>query len=179
VRFVVAVVFVVAVLALEAVGLEFLAGLEADGLTGGDGDLLAGARVAPDAALARLDDEDAEAAQLDALAPRQRLLHRVEEGIDGLLGLHLRDAGAFGHTVHDVEFDHCLSPPARAAAAGGPSGFCVRVTTTYVWIIETARDGCQATEVISRQLSVVSFFARRRVNGRAGNGRLRGEKTDS
>jgi hypothetical protein len=37
---------VVVVFALEAVGLEFLAGLEADGLAGGDGDLLAGARVA-------------------------------------------------------------------------------------------------------------------------------------
>src|SRR5205085_12079814 len=90
----------------EAVGLEFFAGLEADGLALGDGDRFAGARVAPDAALTWFGDEDAEAAQFDPLAARQRLLHRVEERVHGLLGLHLRHARALGDAVYDVEFDH-------------------------------------------------------------------------
>jgi hypothetical protein len=60
------------VLCVEAVCLKFFAGLEADGLPRGDGDLFAGAWIATDAALARFDDEDAEAAQFDALCDPPR-----------------------------------------------------------------------------------------------------------
>ena len=63
----------------------------------------------PHAAFARLDDEDAEASQLYALAARERLLHRVEKGVYGLFGLHLRHARALGHAVDDVEFNHFAS----------------------------------------------------------------------
>ena len=48
--------------------LQFLAGLEADGLAGRNVDLGAGARVAANAGLARAHGEDAEAAQLNAIA---------------------------------------------------------------------------------------------------------------
>src|ERR687886_550886 len=64
------------------------------------------APVAAHAALPGLDDEDAEAAQFNPLAAHQGLFHRVEEGFDGLLGLHLGHARAVGHAVHNVEFDH-------------------------------------------------------------------------
>jgi hypothetical protein len=38
----------------------------------------------------------------------------MEEGVNGLLGLHLRHARALGHAIHDVEFDHFASASASA-----------------------------------------------------------------
>jgi signal peptidase I len=35
----------------------------------------------------------------------------MEEGIDGLFGLHFRIAGPIGHTVNYVEFNHGVQPP--------------------------------------------------------------------
>ena len=49
--------------------LEVFTRLEADGPAGRDAYLLAGARVPPDPALARLDLKHPKAAELDALAP--------------------------------------------------------------------------------------------------------------
>ncbi len=49
-------------------GLQLLAGLKAHRFAGRDGNLGAGARIAADAGLARAHVEDAEAAQLNALA---------------------------------------------------------------------------------------------------------------
>ena len=50
---------------------QFLAGLEAHRLAGGDADLGAGAGIAADAGFAGADAEDAKAAQFDALAGGQ------------------------------------------------------------------------------------------------------------
>ena len=92
----------------KAMCLKLLAGLEANRFPRRNGDLFACAGVAAYAALSGFDDEDAEAAQLDALAARQGLFHRMKKGIHGLFGLHLGNAGALGHTVYNVEFDHDL-----------------------------------------------------------------------
>ena len=90
--------------------LQLFPGFEPDGLAGGDIDLGAGARVAADAGLARLYVEDAEAAQLDPVAPFQGLLHGVEDGLDRHLRLGLGDPGPFHHLVYDIELNH-RNPP--------------------------------------------------------------------
>src|SRR5208283_5727134 len=72
-------------------GLQFLAGLEADGLAGRNVDLRAGARVASDAGLARPHGEDAEAAQFDAIAARQRFLHALKYRFYRQFGLGFGD----------------------------------------------------------------------------------------
>ena len=94
--------------ALEA--LEFFAGLEADGFAGRYVDFFTGAGIAADAGLARLDAEDAKAAELDALASAEGLLERFENGFDGLLGLGAADI-CLGHDgVNDVQLDQ-KEPP--------------------------------------------------------------------
>ena len=90
--------------ALEA--LEFFAGLEADGLARGNIDFLAGAGIAADAGLARLDAENAKAAKLDALAAAEGLLERFENGFDGLLGLGAADVRRGDDGVYDVQLNH-------------------------------------------------------------------------
>src|SRR5205823_2362761 len=91
--------------------LEVLAGLEADRAAGRDLDLLARPRVAADAALAGLDLEDAEAAQLDALSAHHRVLHGFEDGLDRRLRLDLRDVRGLGDLVDDVHLDHAGGAP--------------------------------------------------------------------
>src|SRR5689334_21255029 len=63
--------------------LEVLAGLETDGLAGRDRDLDAGLGIAADALLAVAHLEDAEPAELDALALAECVLHGVDDGVDG------------------------------------------------------------------------------------------------
>jgi predicted AAA+ superfamily ATPase len=66
----------------------------------------AGPRVAADAALPGLDLEDAEPAQLDALAALHGGPHRVEDGVDSHLSFDLGDVGDPRHFVDDVDLDH-------------------------------------------------------------------------
>src|SRR5439155_16945360 len=86
--------------------LKVFARLEADRTAGRDAHFLAGAGVAPDAALARLHLEDPKTAQLDALAALHGGPHRIENGIDRHLSLDLGDVGDFRHFVDDVDLDH-------------------------------------------------------------------------
>jgi len=79
--------------------LEVFAWLEADGFAGGDGDLGASARVAADAGFARLYGEDAEAAELDAVAVAEGFLHGFKDGIDGGLRLGTWKAGALDYPL--------------------------------------------------------------------------------
>ena len=90
-------------------GVEFLAGLEANGFAGRDGDLGAGPGIAAHTGFAGLDGEDAEAAELDALAFDEAVLHGFEDGIDGRFGLGADEPGPFDHTLNQVLFDH-LAP---------------------------------------------------------------------
>src|SRR5215469_3560796 len=61
-------------------GLQFFARFETHGFARRDANLLSGAGVTADARLARLYVEDAEPAQLDALAAAERILHGLEDG---------------------------------------------------------------------------------------------------
>jgi hypothetical protein len=86
--------------------LQLFAGFEAYGFAGRDIDLFAGAGIAADAGFARLNAEDAEAAQLDALAAAHGLLEGFENGLDGLLGLGTADVGGSDDGVNNVQLDH-------------------------------------------------------------------------
>jgi hypothetical protein len=86
--------------------LEFLPGLEADSFAGRNVDFFTGAGIAADTGLARLDAEDAEATELDALAAAEGLLKRFENGFDGLLGLGTADVRRADDRVHDVQLNH-------------------------------------------------------------------------
>jgi len=63
-------------------------------------------RVATDAGLAGTNVEDAEAAQFNAIALRQSLLHTLEDGLDGHFRFGLGDSRLVHDFVDDVEFDH-------------------------------------------------------------------------
>jgi len=86
--------------------LEFFAGLEADGFPGRNVDFFPGARITADAGLARLDAEDAKAAELDALAAAEGLLEGFEDGFDGLLGLGAADVRRGDDGIHDIQLNH-------------------------------------------------------------------------
>jgi hypothetical protein len=86
--------------------LELFARFEADGFAGRDADFFAGARVATDAGFARLDAEDAEAAELDSLAATESLFQGIENGFDGLLGFGAADESFGNNRIHDVQLDH-------------------------------------------------------------------------
>src|SRR5712692_6979124 len=86
-------------------GLQLLARLEANRLARRDSHLGAGARVAANAGLAWTDVEDAEAAQFDTLALRQRPLHGFEHSLNSHFGFCFRDAGSVDHFVDNIELD--------------------------------------------------------------------------
>jgi hypothetical protein len=79
--------------------LEVLAGLEANRLAGGDGDLGTRARISSDAGFARLDGKDTEAAELDTVAAAQSVLHRFKNGVHGGFCLGAWKAGAFNYPL--------------------------------------------------------------------------------
>ena len=66
--------------------MEFLARLEANGLSGSDVDLGSCSRIAADTGLACADAEHAESAQFDALAGSQSLFETFEDSVDSRLG---------------------------------------------------------------------------------------------
>src|SRR5512143_1553072 len=86
---------------------QLLAGLEADREAGRDLDFLGWPlRVAADPLLPRLDEENAEPAQLDPLAARQRLAHDVDDRLDRERRLLAGHGGRFRDAVDDVVLDH-------------------------------------------------------------------------
>ncbi len=93
--------------------LQLFARLEAHGFARRNGNFRAGARVAADAGFARLYVEDAESAQLDAVAFGERTLHALEDGFDGNFGLGFGDARLGNHFVDDVQLDQGLAPAAQ------------------------------------------------------------------
>jgi hypothetical protein len=96
---------------------KFLAGLEANGLAGGDADLGSGAGIAADTGLPGTDIEDAKAAQFDALALGERALEGFEYGIDSSLGLIALQAGALNHLVNDVLFYQGFPPSGEVSVS--------------------------------------------------------------
>ena len=93
------------------VRLQFLARLETNCFTRRDRNFLAGARVPANPALSRFDNKDAKTAQFDAVAARQRVLHRMKQSINSLLSFQFRDARLIGKAVDDVQLNHEFEPP--------------------------------------------------------------------
>ncbi len=88
---------------------QIFAGLEADRFAGRDGDFGSGARVPAHAGLARFDGEDPETAEFDAIPFGERLLHGLENGIDGRLGLGTDEPGPFHHALDEILFDQLVA----------------------------------------------------------------------
>jgi hypothetical protein len=86
--------------------LQVFARLESDRSAWRNPNFLTRSWVPSDTALSRLDLEDAEATQLDPLAPLHGGPHRIENSIDSHLGLDLGDVGDLRHLVHDVDLNH-------------------------------------------------------------------------
>ena len=87
--------------------LEVFAGLEADCLAGGDGDLGACAGIAADAGLAWLDSKDPKAAKLDTVALAESGLHGFKDAVHGRFGLGAGEAGALDYSLDEVLLDQC------------------------------------------------------------------------
>ncbi len=113
--------------------LEILAGLEAHGLAGGNGDLGAGAGVAAYAGLAGLDGEDAEAAELDAVALAEGGLHGFKDGVHGGLGLGAGETGALDYSLDEILLDQCERSPSCGLACGEVSRDNVYGQPTLRW----------------------------------------------
>jgi hypothetical protein len=94
-------------------GLQLFARLEANSFSGRDAHFGAGAWIAANSGLSRTYVEDAEAAQLDAVALRERALHTFKIGFNGLLGFSLSDAGFVHNFIDDVELDHAIGSRAE------------------------------------------------------------------
>src|SRR5260370_39056496 len=90
--------------------LQFLAGLEADGLARRNRNFGASARIPPNAGLARMHVEHTKTAQLNAVAGGESLLHPLEHGFDCKLRLGLGDPGSVDHFIDDVELNHGSLP---------------------------------------------------------------------
>src|SRR5207237_1612971 len=87
---------------------QLLAGAEQDAALGLDRDHLSGLGVAAVVPLVVLHVESAKAADLDVVALAERLLHRVEDRLDGQLSLLLREL-SLGHEDGDqVALQHVL-----------------------------------------------------------------------
>jgi hypothetical protein len=89
---------------------QFFAGLEADSLAGGDGYLGSGAWVAADTGLARTNVEDAEAAQLDAVAGGEGLFQAFKYRVYRGLCLIAWQTRAFDDVMDDVLFNQRVHP---------------------------------------------------------------------
>ena len=90
--------------------MQLFAGLEADCLPRGNGDLCAGSWIAAYTGLAGLNGEDAKAAQLNAVALAERFFHGLEDGIDGGFRLDAGKPGAFDNSLDEVLLDQDGSP---------------------------------------------------------------------
>lgn len=89
---------------------EFFARFEANGFTGGDGDFGSGTRVASDAGFAGTDIEDAEAAQLDAIALGKSLFQAFKYGIDRGFCLIARKTRTLDDVMDNVLFYQRVHP---------------------------------------------------------------------
>jgi hypothetical protein len=114
--------------------LKFLAGLEAHSFAGRNVDFLAGAGIAADASLARLDTEDAETAKLDTLTAAESIFQGVENGFDGLLGFGAADVRGGDHGVDDVQLDHTSLQTGRGQMLEGKVAGCQGAKATLHWL---------------------------------------------
>jgi hypothetical protein len=86
--------------------MQLFAGLEANSFAWSDGDFSACSRVASDAGFTRLDGEDAEATQLDAVARDKSLLHAVEDGVYRRLCFSSWQSGTLNNPLYKILLNH-------------------------------------------------------------------------
>ena len=86
--------------------MKFFAGLEANCFAWSNGDFSACSGVASDACLARLDGEDAEATQFDAVARDEGLLHAVEDGVYRRLCFSSWQSGTLNNPLYKILLNH-------------------------------------------------------------------------
>jgi hypothetical protein len=79
--------------------LKLFPGFESDCLSGRNVGDLSGSWVSTDAALSWLYDEHAEAAQFNSLAALKRFFHRLEQRLDGYLGLDFGNSSLIGNLI--------------------------------------------------------------------------------
>ncbi len=85
--------------------LQFFAGLEAHGLTGRDAYLCPSPGIAADTGLPGFYGEYAKPAKLDPLAGNQRLLHAIEDSVDGGLRLGPWQSGSLYNSLDKILLD--------------------------------------------------------------------------
>src|SRR5580698_7361705 len=90
--------------------MELFAWLEADGLAGGDGDFGAGSGIAADACFSWFHGKDAEAAQLDAIACDQCLLHALEDSVYRSLCFRPWQSGTLNNPLYKILLNHSGPP---------------------------------------------------------------------
>ena len=86
--------------------MKFLAGLEANGFAGGDGDFGSGPWVAADAGFARLDGKDAKSTELNTIASNESLLHAIEDGVHCGFCLRSRQSSALNNPLYKILLNH-------------------------------------------------------------------------
>jgi hypothetical protein len=86
--------------------MKFFAGLEANSLAWGYRNFSAGPGIAPNAGLPWFDCEDAEAAQLDAVARNEGLLHAVEDGVYRRLCFSSWQSGTLNNPLYKILLNH-------------------------------------------------------------------------
>jgi len=89
---------------------QFFAGLETDGFTGGDADLSTRARVAADTGLTWPNAEHAKATELNAITSGEGLLEAFKNSIDSRLSLGSRQACPLDDVVDDILLDQSVTP---------------------------------------------------------------------
>ena len=86
--------------------MKLFARLEANCFAWSNGDFSARSGIASDACLARLDGEDTEATQFDAVTRDKGLLHAVEDGVHGRLCFCAWQAGTLNNPLYKILLNH-------------------------------------------------------------------------
>ena len=86
--------------------MELFAGLEADCFAWSDGDFGTCPGIAADAGFTWLDGEDTEAAQFDAVARDEGLLHTVEDGVYRRLCFSSWQSGTLNNPLYKILLNH-------------------------------------------------------------------------
>jgi len=86
--------------------MQLFAGLEAHCFSRSDGDFRACSWVATYASLPRLYSENAKAAEFNAIARDEGLLHAIEDSVHCRLCFGPWQAGAFNHPLYKILLNH-------------------------------------------------------------------------
>src|ERR1700729_1674432 len=91
--------------------MKLFARLETNCFAGSNGDFSACSWVATDAGFAWLDGEDTEAAQFDAVARDEGLLHAVEDGVHRRLCFDSWQSGTLNNPLYKILLNHLCRRP--------------------------------------------------------------------